>query len=231
MLIYNANRGMHGTKTEWTNNGNGNYAKVYFRIDTKGFNCMSGFFENNLDCAAFHDEIEKIIESFGIIESNGYKQNNEYLYAHPQNISGIVKKDKIKAIAEAIDSSTSMSIRWVDVYNEYVDISDEDYKIMLDNKRTEMIAYIIDQCYTKRRDRYYRTIAIATNTQERFKTDRINAIEDFNKHSMTYKYAMDIINILVDNGYLVRTSDGEGIRSLNKTEQKKNKIDYSCVLV
>ena len=192
---------------------------------------MSGFFENNLDCTTFHDEIGKVIESFGIVESCGYKQNNEYLHAHPQNISGIVKKDKIKAIAEAIDSSTSMSIRWVDVYNEYADISDENYKAILDNKRTEMIDYIIEQCYTTRRDRYYRVFSIATSTQEQFKTDRINAIEDVNKHGMTYNYVVDIINALVSNGYLVRTSDGEGIRSLNKTEQKKNKIDYSCVLV
>ena len=231
MLIYNSDRGMCGNKTEWNDNGNGNYAKVYFRIDTKGFNCMSGFFENNLDCTTFHDEIGKVIESFGIVESCGYKQNNEYLHAHPQNISGIVKKDKIKAIAEAIDSSTSMSIRWVDVYNEYADISDENYKAILDNKRTEMIDYIIEQCYTTRRDRYYRVFSIATSTQEQFKTDRINAIEDVNKHGMTYNYVVDIINALVSNGYLVRTSDGEGIRSLNKTEQKKNKIDYSCVLV
>lgn len=229
MLIYNANRGMYGTKTEWTNNENGNYAKVYFRIDTKGFNCMNGFFQNESDCVDFHNEIERIIESFGIPESCGYNQNNEYLHAHPQTISGIVNKDKIKSVAEAIDNSQSMKIRWVDVYNEYADISDNEYKKILDDKKAEIIKYIIEKCCTKRKDTYCYEVDIAVCAQERFKVDRINAIEDVNKHGMTYNYIVNIIDTLVSNGLLIRTSDGEGIRSLNKTEQKKNKIDYANV--
>ena len=155
LKYFKADRGACIGKADWTDNGNGNFAKVYFRIDTVGFDCYNGSFTNTDDREAFCKEAAEIIKSFGIVESSGYKQNNEYLHAHPQNISGIVSKSKIKAIAEAINNSKTMTIRWTDVYEEYADISDEDYTKILDSKREDMKAYIIEKSFTKRTNQYY----------------------------------------------------------------------------
>lgn len=231
MKFYNANRGMYGQREEWIDNGNGNYAKVYFRIDTIGFDCMNGSFSEEADAQLFHEEASDIISSFGIVESSGFKQDNEYLYAHPQNISGIVAKNKIRDIAEAIDNSRSMTIRWVDVYEEYTDMTDEEYRKILDSKRNDIAAYIVENCFTKRTNQYRYMREVAIRAQERFKTNRINAIEDINRPRYTYRYMVEVINSLVDNGYLMRFDDDDEayIRSLNKTEQKKNKVNYDMI--
>lgn len=231
MKFYNANRGMYGQREEWTDNGNGNYVKVYFRIDTIGFDCMNGSFSEEADAQLFHEEASNIISSFGIVESSGFKQDNEYLYAHPQNISGIVAKNKIRDIAEAIDNSKSMTIRWIDVYEEYTDMTDEEYRKILDSKRNDIAAYIVENCFTKRTNQYHYMREVAIRAQERFKTNRINAIEDINRPRYTYRYMVEVINSLVDNGYLIRFDDDDEayIRSLNKTEQKKNKVNYDMI--
>lgn len=231
MNIYDKSRS-YSSRDEWKDNGNGNFANVHFRIDTIGFDCMSGYFAEDNDRKAFHEEATGIIKSFGIVESSGFKQNNEYLYAHPQDISGIVEKSKIKAIAEAIDSSQTMKIRWADVYEEYAFISDSDYTAILDSKRQEMAHYIIQNCFTKRTNLFKSAYEIAINAMEKFKVNRINSIEDINNPKMTFKYAMEIIQQLVENGYLIQVvdSDRQLIRSMNKTEQRKNKVNYEETL-
>lgn len=228
-----ADRGACIGKETWTDNGNGNFAKVYFRIDTVGFDCCNGSFTNTDDREAFLKEAAEIIKSFGIVESSGYKQNNEYLHAHPQNISGIVAKSKIMAIAETINNSKTMKIRWTDVYEEYAVISDEDYAKILDSKRGDMKKYIIENCFTKRTNLFKSRFETAINAQEHFKTNRINAIEDINTPKTTFKYAQDVIAELIENGYLIQVVDNETayIRSLNKTEQKRKKIDYESVMM
>ena len=223
----------YANRKEWSDNGNGNYANVYFRIDTIGFDTYKGWFTEEKDNSLFHDEASEIIKSFGIVESSGYGQNNEYLYAHPNDISGIVEKSKIKAIAEAINNSKSMKIRWVDIYEEYAIISDDDYMEILNSKREEMAKYIVEKCFTKRTSQFYLVRDIAKGVQEKFKENRINAIEDVNNFGMTHKYATDIIKQLVNDGYLIGVAQNgyEYIRSLNKTEQKKNKVNYDSMRI
>ena len=232
MLKYNdMEKGSYLNEVEWIDNENGNFARVYFRIDTVGFECYSGSFKNVEDKQAFHDEATAIIKSFGVVESCRYGQNNEYLYAHPQEITGIVAKSKIKAIAEAINNSRTIKIRWTDVYEEYAIISDDDYARILNGKREEMAKCIVESCFTKRTNLFKRTYDIAMYIQEKFKLNRINAIEDINNPKMTFKYAMQVIQQLIDNGYLVYVEDNGNhlIRSYNKTEQKKKKISYDSI--
>jgi len=218
-------------RTEWTDNGNGNFVKVYFRINTKGFNCYNGFFEHKTDSTNFHNEASEIIKSFGVVESCGYNQNNEYLHAHPQNISGIIAKSKVKAIAKSLDNSLSMSIRWVDVYDEFIYMKDTDYIDILNGKRAEIAQAIIGWAATKRTNQFIAASPIALKAQENFKVNRINAIENANKEGMTYKFAIELIRQLVDNGYLIQEDDYYYIRSLNKGEQKKNKVNYATMEV
>lgn len=233
MLKYNDVSGGYFNKKEWIDNGNGNLAKVYFRINTIGFNSMYGNFENITDREAFRSEISEIIKSFGIIEDCGYKKYGAYLFAHPNDISGIVEKSRIKAIAEAINNSNTMKIRWVDVYEEYAVISDDDYMKILNGKREEMVKFIVERCFTKRTNQFYLVRDIAKTTMEKFKENRINAIEDVNNFGMTHKYATDVINQLVNDGYLIGIQQNgyDYVRSLNKTEQRKNKVNYETMRI
>lgn len=222
----------YSSREEWSDNGNGNFASVYFRIDTIGFDCMNGSFADSSDREAYLSEATAIIKSFGIVADCGYRQNNEYLHAHPQQISGIAQKSKIKAIAEAIDNSHTMKIRWTDVYEEYAFISDSDYQAILDTKRQEMAHEIIQNCFTKRTNLFKSAYEIAIDAMEKFKVNRINAREDINSPKATFHYAMDVIRQLVDKGYLIQVIDNDRqlIRSLNKTEQRKNKVNYEETL-
>ena len=216
----------------WDDNGNGNFASVHFRINTIGFNSY-GSFDNENDRVAFYNEAAEIIKSFGIVNDCGYKQNNEYLHSHPNDISGIVEKSKIKAIAEALNNSKTMKIRWIDVYEEYVYMSDDDYMEILKSKRDDIAKYIIERCFTKRTNLFKSSFEIAIAVQETFKINRINAIEDINNPKTTFKYAVQIIKQLIDNGYLVYVEENNNhyIRSFNKTEQRKNKINYDVIKI
>lgn len=48
MNIYDKSRS-YSSRDEWKDNGNGNFANVYFRIDTIGFDCISGYFAEDND--------------------------------------------------------------------------------------------------------------------------------------------------------------------------------------
>lgn len=231
MLKFYDVSGGHFDRKDWTDNGDGKFAKVYFRIDTIGFN--SGSFENEVDREAFRTEIAEIIKRFDVVEESGYKQTKENLYAHPNDISGVVAKSKIKAIAEAINNSKTMEIRWVDVYEEYSIIPDEDYVEILNNKRQAMAVDIVEKCATKRTNQFYNIRDIAKSIMEKFKENRLDKREDINTFGMTFRYAVKIIQQLVENGFLAHVEqNGEYyIRSFNKTEQKKNKVDYNSVYV
>lgn len=225
--FYNLAERNYMSKEEWNDNGNGNFAMVHFRIDTIGFDCARGTFSNDAVRPQWYDEASEIIRDFGIVESCGYKQNNEYLYAHPQDISGIVEKSKIKDIAEIINRSKTMKIRWVDVYDEYVYMPDGEYMEILNSKREDIAHFIVEKSFTNRTHLFHYTDSIKKVVAEKFKTRRINSIEDYNSPKMTYEFVEKIINQLVDKGYLIQSSEYY-IRSLNKTEQRKNKVNYNA---
>lgn len=212
--------------TNWIGDKTDGYIKVYFRINTKDFDCANGYFNNEDSRTAFHTEISEIISTFGIVESCGYKQNNEYLHVHPQNISGIIAKSKVRSIAEAINNSESTSIRWVDLYAEYVYMTDEEYINILNEKRAEIAQNIVKESATKRTNQYVSLRDVAISTHEKFKINRINSIEDINRPKITYRFIVEVVKQLVNNGYLVQIEDYSYIRSLNKGEQKKAKVDY-----
>ena len=76
------------------------------------------------------------------------------------------------AVAEAIDNSDTMSVRWVDVYEEYAFISDDDYKEILDSKRAEIIRFITENCRTKRTNLYHSSFSVAVEDR---KSTRLNS--------------------------------------------------------
>lgn len=203
------------------------YVKVYFNIDTPTFNCMNGSFDTPSDSEKWNIEASAIIASFGIVESCGYRATTAYLYAHPNQISGVVLKNDVKRIAKAIDSMKLSSIRWVDIHETVYDISDSEYEEYLNSKRNEIRKMIFDKAATPRTNKYYLAFDIANDIagNTRINILRLQDGADY-MSGKAITYIMKVVKEMIDEGLLKSFEQDNTlyIRSLNKTEQKKLKM-------
>ena len=224
----------YGTDGKLTDNWNpsgdyGNeYVKVYFRIDVPSYNYMSGFASQE-DREAFYSEANSILESFGIMEDCGYKVERiedkcAYLYIHPQNISGVIKKNDVKKVAEAISEMKTTFIRWVDLYETVFNMTDEEYGKYLVVKHSEIRKYLFDIAVTTRTNKFYDAFDVARRIANKIRLHRLG-IDDGRTYGngATVEYILKIADEMIEEGYLKTFIDDNGkyIRSLNKTERKK----------
>lgn len=132
------------------------YIRVYFRIDTKGAG-MYGSFADPADRDRFHGEMTALFKKFGIPEGTGGRFEGcpmEHLYAHPQDISGVVAIEKVKPIAEALDASETVSVRMVDVYEDVSPMSNDEFRDKLAQHREEIAGELLEAFKTKRSNLY-----------------------------------------------------------------------------
>ena len=124
-----------------------------------------------------------------------------------------------------------MKFRFAYVGEEYSIIPDDEYVEILNGKRQAMAKDIVERCATKRTNQFYYIQDIAKSIMEKYKENRIDKREDINNFGITFKYVVKVIEQLVSDGWLVQVEHNgyTYIRSFNKTEQKKNKIDYDLV--
>ena len=211
------------------------YVRVHFRIDTPTFDGCDGFFKSNEDRDNWNNEADNLIKSLGILQDSGFKIENSkekqaYLYAHPQDISGVIRKNDVKRVAEAIDSMELSSIRWVDLFETVYVISDEEYEEYLDRKRDEIRKELFVKSATPRITKYYNAYDIARSLAEKFRLNRLGLNDGKNYGGgQTIDYILNVANEMIEEGYLkFFEQNGEKyIRSLNKTEQKQMKIKFA----
>lgn len=223
----------YGPDGHLTNNWNPNkdygneYVRVYFRIDTPSYHYQNGF-SNEITSEEWHNEASSVIKSFGILEDSGWKVENTsekcaYLYAHPNNISGIVKKNDVKAIAEKISHMTLSSIRWVDLYETVYVISDDEYNSYLDSKKDIIRKELFKKSATTRATKYYHVTDVARNVAGTVRLSRLGLNDGKNYGGgQTIDYIVDVARSMISEGYLKDFEQNGNlyIRSLNKTEQK-----------
>lgn len=203
------------------------YVNVYFNINTPTFDCMNGNFDNISDNERWREEASAVIESFGIVESCGYRVTTAYLHAHPQQISGVVLKNDVKRIAEAIDGMKYSSIRWVDIHETVYDISDTEYEEYLNSKRNEIRKAIFDKAATPRTNKYYLAFDIANDIAGNTRINILRLQDGASYGSgKAITYILKVVKEMIDEGYLISFVQNESlyVRSLNKTEQKKLKM-------
>lgn len=231
----------YGADHKLTNNWNpdlnyGNeYAKVYFRMETKGYSYPSfSFTAENKE--AFESEIVKVFTSLGwTCKENAFNgvcstwcKGNSHLYLHPQNFSGEVLKNEIKSVAEALKSNNTFYLRWVDLYDTVYDITDNEYEEILSSKDNEMKQTILERSKTKRTNQFYNVDNVVRVVSDDFRLARIG--NDDGEHygfGQTGKHILKLIHSLIEDGYLVSCLDEHEtllIRTINKTEQKKKKL-------
>lgn len=207
------------------------YVSVYFRIDTPSYHYNNGF-DTNENKERWQAEASNLIKSFDILEDCGFAVEHStnkqaYLYAHPQNISGVVLKNDVKKIAEAISKMELSSIRWVDLYETVYIISDSEYEKYLDGKQEEIRKVLFEKASTTRTTKYYCAFDIARDIAGMIRLNRLGLNDGKNYgNGQTVDYVFKVIDKMIEEGYLKYFIDGDikYIRSLNKTEQKKMKM-------
>lgn len=226
--------GADGKLTDnWNPDGDyGNeYVSVYFRINTPSYHYNNGF-DTTANKESWCAEASALIKSFGILEDCGYtvehsKDKRAYLYAHPQNISGVILKNDVKKIAEAISKMEYSSIRWVDLYETVYVISDEEYEEYLDSKQEEIRKALFEISATTRTTKYYIAFDVARHIADKIRLNRLG-LNDGKNHGggQTIDYILKVADKMIEEGYLKSfvAGDIKHIRSINKTEQKKLKL-------
>lgn len=227
----------YGDDHTLTNNWNPNmdygneYVHVYFNIDTPTYHYERGF-SSTEDRDSWNTEASNIISSFGIMEDSGYKVDNgkekcAYLYAHPQNISGVILKNDVQKIAEAVNNMKLSSIRWVDLYETVYVISDSEYNEYLDGRKDEIRKALFEKSATTRTTKYYTAFDVARNIAGIVRLNRLGHNDGKNYGSgQTIEYILKVADEMIAEGYL-KYFERDGIkyiRSLNKTEQKQSKL-------
>jgi hypothetical protein len=218
------------SKKEWdAEKDYGNeYVRVYFRINTPTYSSNCGF-ETIEDRDAWCKEATKLIKNLGIMEDCGYtvehsKDNQAYLYAHPQDISGVVKKNDVKRIAEAIESFPLSALRWIDLYETIYVISDSDYNDYLIGKQEQIRKLLFAYSATPRTNKFACLNSVAVAVAKRVKLHRLGICEGYSGQTVDFVKAE--ADKMVKEGFLVKAiiDDCEYIRSINKTEQKVKKL-------
>ena len=154
------------------------------------------------------------------------RKGKAHLYLHPQDFSGIVLKNDIKRIAEALDDRGTFTIRWVDIYETVYDISDEEYNAYLETRHNELRKLLFECCKTKRTNRYWFRHDIIDGLGRKFRLPLVDCRSVYDSNSQADEFINRVIDELEKEGYLVTISQNgfDYVRSLNKTELKKAKL-------
>ncbi len=224
----------YGADHTLTNNWNpdcdyGNeYVNVYFRMETKGYGYPTFTFSEE-DRNAFDTELFKVFTALGWKckeeTCNGrcstWIKGKSHLYLHPQDFSGEVLKNEVKQIAEALENNNSFYLRWVDLYETVYDVTDAEYEKILSSKDEQIRNAILENCKTARTNKYCYSSSIIRFLSEKF---GIKQIGKEKCSGIIIPYIWKIMELLIEEGYLVAARDKELVRTINKTEQKQKKL-------
>ena len=201
------------------------YRKVYFHIQTYAYGYDSGW-SSEADKAAFDSECRDLFQQLGWAlhpGSNGVcdtvTKDRQDLYLHPFNFSGVMDEASIQPLQEQLSKGKTFRCYAVDCYEEYADLSDEEYRAALEAKREEITAFILEQCRTKRTNLYI-TAPVALHFAEHFEICRLCDRERHN--AVGNRFMSELIDQLLQEGQLVsaETAHGAGIRTATARELK-----------
>ena len=201
------------------------YRKVYFRIQTHTYGYGSGW-SSEVDKAAFDSECRSLFQQLGWTLHPGFNgccdtvtKDRQDLYLHPFNFSGVMDEANIQPLQEQLSKGRTFQCYTVDCYEEYADLSDEEYRAALEARRDEITNFILEQCRTKRTNLYI-TVPVALHFAEHFAICRLCDRERHN--AVGNRFMSELIDQLLQEGQLVsaETAHGVGIRTATARELK-----------
>ncbi len=211
----------------------GEYVRVHFRIRTSAYERGNDWHGHGSD--PFDAESREIFIRLGwsVAEQRAcgcsatVRKGKTWLYLHPQDFSGEVLKREVVGIAEALSCAKEFSLRWVDLYETAYDMTDEAYIAYLVGQEDRIRSEVLKTSVTTRRSNFYRDYDVACHVAGVVRLRRIG--EDDGRSGgagKTANHILGVIDKLIDEGYLKTATSRRGyrlIRTLNKTEQKKEK--------
>lgn len=205
------------------------YRKVYFRIQIYSYDYSYGRgsgWASKADAAAFQEESRRLFQELGwTLHAGGHgigdtvTKDRQDLYLHPTSFSGVMDESNIQPLQVELSKARTFCCYAVDCYEEYMDMSDEEYWAALEAKRGEITAFILEQCKTKRTNLYI-VDPIAPSIAKKFEIRRLCDRERDN--AVGNRFVSEVIDQLLQEGRLVsaETTHGEGIRTATPKEIK-----------
>lgn len=182
------------------------YRMVYLRIQTYAY---GSDWSSEADEAAFDEECRRLFQQLGWTLHAGFDgvcdtvtKDRQDLYLHPTSFSGVMDESNIQPLQEQLSEARTFRCYAVDCYEEYTDLSDEEYRAALETRREEITAPIAS---------YFAQIFEICRLCDK---DRRNAVGNH--------FMFELIEQLLQEGRLVaaETPYGMGIRSATARELK-----------
>lgn len=210
------------------------YVRVFFRVETPSYydyeRASLGFKNPDTREAFYKDAAAALSEVGWTVNGMTDAANGKgHLYIHPQEISGSVLKNDVRKIAGCLLKRETFSLRWVDLYETVYDMSDEEYREYLSEKKEDIRKHILTSAVTKRRDLFHLRDEVAERGFGKVQRVRIGVTDEAGSFTdrIAFNYACSVIDELAEEGYLVKAEGRDGrelVRTINKTEQKKLKL-------
>ena len=139
------------------------------------------------------------------------------LYLHPLSFSGVLNEADIQPLLEQLSKAQTFGCYHFDCYEEYLDMSDEEYRAALEAKRGEITDFILEQCRTKRSNLYI-TDPVAVIVAEQFEVCRL--CDKDRNNGVGKQFVTELMTQLLQEGRLIsaETDQGEGIRTATAKE-------------
>lgn len=197
------------------------YRMTYLRIQCYGLDPLS---PDNACLTAFKAESRRLFQDLGWTVHEGkdgvsdtVTKGVQDLYLHPNNFSGVLNEADIPMLQEQLSGARTFRCYAVDCYEEYVDMSDEEYRAVLGSKRDEIIAFILKQCQTKRANLYI-IDPVTDHIAEHFAICRI--CDKDRRNRVGRRFVSELMDQLLQEGRLVaaETTYGAGIRTTTVKE-------------
>ena len=197
------------------------YRMVYLRVRSSGYNLG---WTNDTDQAVFKEESRRIFQELGWTlhaGGNGISDTvtigHQNLYLHPTSFSGVMDEANIQSLREQLSKAHTFHCYHADCYDEYLDMSDGEYRAALEAKRGEITSFILEQCKTKRSNLYI-TDPVAERVAQQFEICRL--CDKDRKNSVGNRFVAELVAQLLQEGRLVtaETTHGEGIRTATAKE-------------
>lgn len=133
------------------------YVNVYFRIEA-GYRGGTGM--NKEQTLAFFEECKALLNKSGFIVTNATLsgdcpeafRGSEYLYCHPQSLSGYIIKGNIPEIEKAIGNANTFKHYKTDMYDEALNYTEDEFRDALKLCRPKLEHDILCACITKRKN-------------------------------------------------------------------------------
>ena len=197
------------------------YRMVYLRIRS---NCYNVGWTSDTDQTVFKEESRRIFQELGWTlkpGSNGVcdtvTKGHQDLYLHPTSFSDVLDEADIQPLQEQLSKAQTFQCYHVDWYEEYQDLSEEEYRAALEAKRGEITDFILKQCRTKRSNLYI-VDPVADRVAQQFEVCRL--CDKDRNNGVGKRFAAELMAQLVQEGRLVtaETDYGEGIRTATAKE-------------